>query len=209
MPPSLDQHRQQMPEGPHGDLQHALFRVLKSLVFRGDPNSAMNEMPISQLKCLHIVGESEGLKMIDIAHRMEIGLPAVSQIVDRLVRRGLFERQPDPVDRRVVRVVLTGPARDLIGEARQYRQQRMDATLERLDVESIDTVTHALELLAVAAEHVEAKERASQPPMSERAGEEQVHVSADPLVELIAERARSRRRKPGPELLPAGDSGRQ
>src|SRR5260221_3513218 len=107
----MDDHRRRLPEGPRGDLQHALHRVLKALVFRGDPDSPMNEMPIYQLKCLYIVGETEGQKMQDIAHRMEIGLPAVSQIVDRLVRRGLFQRQPDPSDRRVVRVILTENAR--------------------------------------------------------------------------------------------------
>lgn len=198
-----------MPEGPRGDLQHALFRVLKSLVFRGDPNSPMNEMPLSQLKCLYIVRESEWQKMIDIAHKMEIGLPAVSQIVDRLVRRGLFERKPDPQDRRVVRVVLTETAHRLTSEADQYRQERMDATLGLLNEHDVDAVTRGLGLLAGAAERVEALEKASQATAA-ASGEDEgepVRVSGDPLVELIAGRARPRRKRPQPELLPTAETG--
>ena len=185
------------------DLQHALFRVLKSLVFRGDPNSPMNEMPVSQLKCLYIVRESEGQKMIDIAHRMEIGLPAASQIVDRLVRRGLLERKPDPQDRRVVRVGLTETARSVTSEAEQHRQMRMDATLANLDHAEIVAVARSLDLLAQAAERVEALEKASQvsATLPGEEGEEPVRVG-DPLVELISERARTRKRRTQQEVFP-------
>src|SRR5438552_6054751 len=103
-------------------VQQALGRVLRSLVFRGDPNSPFVEMPISQLKCLHIIAEHEGQKMVDLAHRMETKLPALSQIVERLVRRGMLARQADPQDRRVVRLVLTEKARALVNEAEDHRR---------------------------------------------------------------------------------------
>lgn len=200
---SLDELRRRLPEGPHGDLQHALFRVLKSLVFRGDPSSPMNEMPISQLKCLHIVRDTEGQKMIDIAHRMEIGLPAASQIVDRLVRRGLLERKADTQDRRVVRVGLSETSRSILAEAEQHRQMRMDATLAHLEMPDIVKATRGLQLLAEAAERVEALEKASQASVeiSGERNEEPVRVG-DPLVDLISERARTRRRRSQPEVLP-------
>jgi DNA-binding MarR family transcriptional regulator len=181
---------------------------LKSLVFRGDPNSPMNEMPISQLKCLHIVRDTEGQKMIDIAHRMEIGLPAASQIVDRLVRRGLLERKADTQDRRVVRVGLTETSRSILAEAEQHRQMRMDATLAHLDLPNIVKATRGLHLLAEAAERVEALEKASQTSsvLGERQ-EEPVRVG-DPLVDLISERARTRRKRSQPELLPEAQPAR-
>lgn len=204
-----DDYRSKLPEGPRGDLQFALTRVLKSLVFRGDPNSPLNEMPLSQLKCLHIVGESEGQKMIDIAHRMEIGLPAVSQIVDRLVRRGHFERQPDPLDRRVVRVVLTETARGLLADGRRYYQMRMDAALDLMNEQAVREVTRGLEMLADAGEQADAAEKAvSAETTFEFELEEPVRVGGDPLVEMMAERARSRRKRAQPEVLPVGKSGR-
>src|SRR5579871_6413695 len=104
---------------PEHELQHALGRVLRSLVFRGDPNSPLVELPMSQLKCLYVIAEQEGQKMIDLAHRMEVKLPALSQIVDRLAKRGLVERHADPQDRRVVRMALTDLARALVADAEQ------------------------------------------------------------------------------------------
>jgi DNA-binding MarR family transcriptional regulator len=205
---SVNDYRKRLPEGPRGDLEHALFRVLKSLVFRADPTSPMNEMPLSQLKCLHIVGESEGQKMIDIAHKMEIGLPAVSQIVDRLVRRGLFERQPDPLDRRVVRVILTDSARSLVEEGRQYRQRRMNAPLVLLAEQELGTVTKGLELLAEAAERVESSERSSQTASVSANVGDQSAPNGDPLVEMIADRARSRRITPLHDVLPTAGPAR-
>src|SRR5438067_1818622 len=86
------------------NVQGALFRVLKALVFRDDPGVVYGEMPLSQLRCLHVIGENEGQKMNELSQRLEVKLPALSQIVDRLVRRGLVQRHPDPLDRRVVRL---------------------------------------------------------------------------------------------------------
>src|SRR5262245_26922130 len=99
---------------PLGGLQHALHRVLKSLIFRGEPVPPLNEMPIAQLRCLHVIAYEEGQKMQEVAQKLELKLPAVSQIVERLVKRGMVERRPDPNDRRVVRLALTELARGIL-----------------------------------------------------------------------------------------------
>lgn len=48
--------------------------------------------------------------------------PALSRMVDRLVERGLVRRQPDPADRRGVRLSLTGA-----GRAKQHAVGRQHA----------------------------------------------------------------------------------
>src|SRR5437667_8264096 len=116
-------------------MQAALFRVMKALVFRGPRDSPLNELPLSQLQCLYLIGHEEGLKMMDVSLRLENKLPAVSQIVDRLVRRGLVARVPDPHDRRVVRLYPTEQARAMLDHANGYRQARMKATAGYLKVE--------------------------------------------------------------------------
>jgi len=178
-----------------GELQRALFRVLKSLVFRGDPNSPLIELPISQLRCLHVIAEQEGLKMLEVSHKLEVKLPALSQIVDRLVKRGLVERHADSQDRRVVRLCLTEQARAILAEAHTARQARMTATRQNLGERAIRAVIKGLELLAEAAERVEAAEREAAPPFS---------PDSDPLVELMSRRARTRRRNVAPEVSPSG-----
>jgi DNA-binding MarR family transcriptional regulator len=166
---------------PLSRMQAALHRVLVSLVFRAQPDSPFNEMPISQLKCFHVIGEQEGMKMLEISQKMEVKLPALSQIVDRLVKRGMVERQPDPLDRRVVRLILSPQGRAIMADANARRQARMQATGNNLEAEALEKVTEGLLLLADAAEKVETEERSAAAPFtpdSDRRTEVVAHHSA-------------------------------
>lgn len=184
---------QQDPTDPMRQVQHALHRVLKSLVFRGEPPTPLNELPILQLRCLHVAAEPEGQKMLEIARRLEIKLPAMSQIVDRLVRRGMVERRADPNDRRVVRLVLTEEARTILSGIHTEREERMMSTIGNLDADSVSRVLKGLTLLAEAAEKVETEERETLPRFT---------PDDDPLVELMSRRMRHR--KPAGEVSPPG-----
>ncbi len=135
----------------------ALQRVMRSLVFRMPPPADLHELPISQLKCLFIVGENEGLRLHDVAEKMETKLPAASQIVDRLVRRGLLERHPDPVDRRAVQINLTIEARRLYVCDIVRDMKAMETACRKLSQDELQQVTQALNLLANGAESAEAE----------------------------------------------------
>jgi DNA-binding MarR family transcriptional regulator len=183
--------------------QLALHRVLKSLVFRSHPNSPLIEMPISQLRCLHVVAEQEGQKMLDISHRLEVKLPALSQIVDRLVKRGMVERHPDASDRRVVRLGLTDEARSIMKEAEAGRNARLQATVNELSEANLTQVTGALALLADAAEKIEALERAEAPPFSPFTPE------SETLAEIISDRSRPDRHSTETPVSPRAAGSRQ
>ncbi|HUC86951.1 MAG TPA: MarR family transcriptional regulator [Candidatus Saccharimonadales bacterium] len=45
--------------------------------------------------------------MGELAEEMNISLPSATALVDRLVRSGWVERQPDPTDRRIIRLTIT------------------------------------------------------------------------------------------------------
>lgn len=144
-------------------LQQALQRVLRSLVFRGGPNPRLAELPLMQLRCLRAISDHEGARMHDIRDHMEMKMPALSQIVDRLVRRALVERAPDPDDRRAVQLRLSETARRMIADDDAARQQRFAAVFARVDPQAIDGIAAALEQLAEAAEAAEAADRRGEP----------------------------------------------
>lgn len=52
-----------------------------------------------------------------LAHRLALSISAVSRLVDRLVAAGWAQRVPDPSDRRVVLVELTGQLPDRLAQA--------------------------------------------------------------------------------------------
>ena len=170
---------------PLADLQRQLHRVLGSMVFRHNPGAPFIDMPISQLKCLHIVAEHEGLKMLEAAQMMEIKVPTLSQVVDKLVRRNMIERQPDLLDRRVIRLALTEEARGLMAQGEKQRNAVIQATGNNLTSNQMVNITNALAALADAAEKAFFNGKQI-PPVFPPEG--------DPVVELVSRQNRERRR---------------
>lgn len=66
-------------------------------------------------------------KMVQIATALDVHLPAVSQIVDKLCSKGLVVRLPDAIDRRVTRLALTESSQRLLTDA-------VDARIEKMEV---------------------------------------------------------------------------
>jgi DNA-binding MarR family transcriptional regulator len=148
-------------QAPEQELLSVFFRAMRSILDGGDPTSPLGDLPLSQIRCLHMIAGCQGAKMLDVARGMEIKLPALSQIVDRLVKRGLLERQSDPNDRRIVQPVLTEPARQLLQATNAARRARVRAAMDYLEPADAAKVMEALTLLAGAVERAAALERAA------------------------------------------------
>lgn len=144
-----------------GAVADALFRVARAVMFGADKDTGLEELPLSQVRCLRVIGHHEGLKMQDLAARMDVKLPALSQVVDRLAKRGLVERRTDVEDRRVVRLHLAAEARAMVEAKRRNREERLAAAVAELDPGGVDLVIEGLRMLAEAGERAQAKARAA------------------------------------------------
>lgn len=80
------------------------------------------ELSFSQVGSLFHLRAYGTLSVSALAERAHLSLPAVSQLVERLVQRGFLARSEDPNDRRQKRVVLTES-----GEALLERIERLNA----------------------------------------------------------------------------------
>jgi DNA-binding MarR family transcriptional regulator len=72
----------------------------------------------------------------------------MTHCVDRLEKKGLVERRPNPADRRSVLVCLTDTGRERARDAMRGRIRALDDLLEPLSGEDRATVDRALRLLA-------------------------------------------------------------
>lgn len=84
-----------------------------------------------------------------LAEELQISAPAITQLTDRLCRKGLIERRAAADDRRCVIVALTEAGRALVEEFRRRRGEVLEGALARLDEEER---RRALEILGRMAE---------------------------------------------------------
>ena len=86
----------------------------------------------------------EPVRISDLHRHVLLSQPALSRMVDRLVRRGMIERQPDPADGRGVRLSLTAAGRAVQREVgRQHARsvaRGMTAGLSRIELAQLEAI---------------------------------------------------------------------
>ena len=106
-----------------------------------------------QMGALRHLSKHGPLTMNELAARMEISPSSATQLVDRLVHHGLAVRNPDPDDRRVLRVDVSGAAKEAVRDFEKNTSKRLASLLAPLTDDE-------LELLASLAERVVNEEAA-------------------------------------------------
>lgn len=69
---------------------------------------------------LHKEGES---KMTGLAHFLHVSTPAMTGIIDRLVRDGYAARESDPEDRRIIKIRITLKGNQLVKKVMEQRSK--------------------------------------------------------------------------------------
>lgn len=178
-------------------LGRALHRVMRALMFKESPIPELDALPLAQLRLLWTVHHSADATMKDFSERLSVSQSTVTQLAERLVRRGLVERLADPEDRRVVRLRTSAAGRTILGRAEADHQQTHRAVWESLTQQEQRAVIRGLEVLARAGEALRAAQghplpSCAAPPASNTAAETASSEpgQAQPVVDLMARRVR-------------------
>lgn len=100
-----------------------------------------------QLSVLYLV-RTLGASMADIARQLNVAPTVVTGLVDRLESRGMLSRQPDPTDRRKIRLVLTDQGARASVEIEQRFAELVDQSMEKLSAAERDQLSQGLQLLS-------------------------------------------------------------
>ena len=87
----------------------------------------------AQLFVLRQLQAHAGQSLSDVAGQTRTTQSSVSEVVARLIRRGLVERHPSAIDRRRAELSLTSRGRAIIADAPETIQERLVGGLNRLD----------------------------------------------------------------------------
>jgi DNA-binding MarR family transcriptional regulator len=123
---------------------HAAVRsVVRNLLSLDD---SMMDLPLRQLKvCMSLYGRSRA--MSDIGRELGLSPSAVTQVSNRLERRGLIERVSQDEDRRVRKLRLTRKGQQLVRSREEKQLRRIADALEPLSESEIDQLMVGLEIL--------------------------------------------------------------
>jgi DNA-binding MarR family transcriptional regulator len=127
------------------DAVHAALRtIVRNLLGVDD---SMMDLPLRQLKvCLTLYRHSRS--MSEISRELKLSPSAVTQVSDRLERRGLIERVFQDEDRRVRKLRLTRKGQQLVRSRERKQLRRISAALETLTANELGQVMIGLETLA-------------------------------------------------------------
>ena len=109
------------------------------------------DLTMPQAKTLGLLGQGSK-RMSDIAEHLGRGMPSVTSLIDRLVKKGLVERIEDESDRRVVACQLTSEGRTSVDEFLRLGHLKSEAIADALTEEELAVVVPAMEVLAAALE---------------------------------------------------------
>ncbi len=108
-------------------------------------------IPPAQLRVLTIISTSRHTNMSRLAEALDVVPSSASRLCDRLEATGLLRREPDPRDRREVRLLLTASARRLLDELRDRRRAALGEVLDQMSPADQQSLVRALQSFAAVA----------------------------------------------------------
>ncbi|MDQ0756409.1 MarR family winged helix-turn-helix transcriptional regulator [Arthrobacter sp. B3I4] len=104
-----------------------------------------------QLRVLVLIHSRGAQNLGGVAAELGVHASNATRICDRLVVAGLLERRDDPVDRRYVRLELSGKGQDLVQTVLEHRRQAIAEVISRMPAGKRPALASALEAFASAA----------------------------------------------------------
>ena len=187
-----------LPEDPL-PIGRALSRVMRAVIFGEPPSPELDILPLAQLRLLWTVFYASEATMKDFSERLGVSQSTVTQLADRLVKRGLIERRADPDDRRIVRLRVSPTGGQVLMDAKNREQQTLRSVWEALTPSEQTEVVHGLEILAQTAETIRAAQGRPLPPLPDHRDRSPLRrptepdAASQPVVDLMTRRVRGKR----------------
>lgn len=144
-------------------------------LLRRNFNRRAQELGLSQAQwqALAYLSRQEGVNQVTLAESLEIQPITLVRLIDRLQEAGLVAREPDPEDRRAVRLYLTPAAVPLLARMWSLAAETREEAMAELSEESREMLIETLRRMKqnlVDAEHRPAAAIDPKKPFTNAAG---------------------------------------
>ncbi|MDF0488474.1 MarR family transcriptional regulator [Sphingomonas sp. H39-1-10] len=134
---------------------HYFTRIARALARIGDKRLAAVGFATAQLPVLSALRDGEKKSQTELARWAKVEQPTMAQLIARMERDGLVQREPDPADRRSSLISLTETARERLPAGREILRQGNVEAMRGLSDAEVETL---LGLLKRVLANVEAME---------------------------------------------------
>lgn len=124
------------------------------------------ELTLPQISVLYTLASGPA-RITNISQAHGMAAPNASNMVERLVRKGLAERVSDPNDRRVVLARLTDEGRETVEAIKRSDYLAIEKTAAFLSIDELEVIAQAFEIMNRGVERLQAASGgavAAQPP---------------------------------------------
>jgi MarR family transcriptional regulator, 2-MHQ and catechol-resistance regulon repressor len=128
-----------------------LLRAAKAVVVRLEPGLAEAGLTSTQLGVLEAILHKGPLTQRELGRKVLTSAGNMTDVIDKLERRGLVSRSRQPGDRRAVRVDLTGEGRRIIAALFPTHAGRIAAAMDGLSIAELQELGALLRKLGLAA----------------------------------------------------------
>jgi DNA-binding MarR family transcriptional regulator len=117
-----------------------------SVIIRKRGREILSDFGITppQLNALVILIEQDGITMGELCDRMYLACSTATDLIDRMERNGLIERERDQNDRRVIRLRVKPPGRQVIEEVMKARKRYLGGVLRQVPEEEHEQLIKGL-----------------------------------------------------------------
>ncbi len=109
------------------------------------------EITMAQLQALKHIAQHGSCTIGSLAEGLGVTQPAATMLVDRVVKRGLVEREPGREDRRQAEVSLSRRAKHLVRRAESERAERLSKVLDLMTPDEREQFLESLQRFVGAA----------------------------------------------------------
>lgn len=117
-----------------------------------------DDVTLPQYRALVELAARGPLRMTDLALALGVDRSSATRMCDRLVRKGLVEREVAAEDRRAVLLTLSPSGAQIIREVTRRRRREIGSIVQRIPTANRRAVLHALRAFAQAAGEVPEQE---------------------------------------------------
>src|SRR6266576_2561990 len=106
-------------------ISEILFKVVRLLKKEMSYKDEFAQLSVLQIQALFFLKQNKNAQMSEIAEHFHIELPSATSLLNKLNQMDFVERNADPNDRRLVRIVLSKKGEAVLKQAMDERNKKV------------------------------------------------------------------------------------